>query len=91
MKEFVMRKSLFATALLAGVLAGCATAQGRDHGAMSHEDMMRHCEMMEQHDAEGGRDSSNHAAAQHGGMSHEEMMQHCAEIRGQGDHTPHQQ
>jgi hypothetical protein len=65
-----------------GVLSGCATAQGMQHGAMSHEEMMRHCAMMEQHQAQGeGNAAHRHDPARHGGMSHEEMVRHCAMMR----------
>jgi hypothetical protein len=85
-----MRKNLMATLLLASALAGCATAQGMEHGGMGHAEMMRHCQMMEQHAAEGGHNATHHDPAQHGGMSHEEMVRHCAEMRGQqaGDEPP---
>jgi hypothetical protein len=53
------------------------------HQAMSHEEMMRHCQMMEQHQGQGGHDPAEHDPAQHGGMNHEEMMRHCAEMRAQ--------
>ena len=43
------------------------------HGAMSHGDMMRHCQMMR----EGGDQTSEHDPVMHGGMSHGEMMQRC--------------
>jgi hypothetical protein len=64
------------------VLSGCATAQGMSHGKMSHEEMMRHCQMMQAHQGEGTAAAhADHDPAQHGGMSHEEMMRHCAEMR----------
>lgn len=85
-----MRAGMIATLLSAAALGGCATAQGAQHQTMSHEEMMRHCQMMEQHQAQGGHDPAEHDPAQHGGMSHEEMMRHCAEMRGQqtGEQPP---
>jgi hypothetical protein len=52
--------------------------------------MAQHCQMMEQHQAQGGHDPAQHDRAQHGGMSHEEMMRHCAQMRGQqtGEEPP---
>lgn len=71
------------------VFGGCATpAQDMGHGPMSHEEMMRHCQMMQEHD--GAEAHTNHDPAQHGGMSHEEMMRHCAEMRA-GERPHHQQ
>ena len=85
-----MRAGMIGTLLAAAALGGCATAQGAQHQTMSHEEMMRHCQMMEQHQAEGGHDPAEHDPAQHGGMSHEEMMRRCAEMRGQqtGEQAP---
>lgn len=68
---------------LVGILTGCATAPVMENSGMSHEEMMRHCQMMEQHQAQGGHDASEHDPARHGGMTHEQMMQHCAEMRAQ--------
>lgn len=79
-EKFDMRKNLVVTLLLAGALASCATAQGRGRAAMSHEEMVRHCQMMEQDVAQGGHNSSHHGAGRHGGTSHEEMARHCAEM-----------
>jgi hypothetical protein len=76
-----MRVVLIAALVSAAVLGGCSTASGMGHGAMSHEEMMRHCAMMEEHRAEGGYDGAQHDPAQHGGMSHDEMVQHCAMMR----------
>jgi len=76
-----MRVGLIAALVSAAALGGCATANGMDHGAMSHDEMMRHCQMMEQHQAQGGHDGAQHDPAQHGGMSHEEMVRHCAMMR----------
>ncbi len=86
-----MRSGMIALALLsAAALGGCATAHGMghgmEHGNMSHEEMMRHCQMMEQHQAQGGHNPAEHDPAQHGGMTHEQMMQHCAEMRAH--HSP---
>lgn len=85
-----MHAGLIAAFLSVGVLAGCATAQGMGHGSMSQEEMMRHCQMMEQHQARGGHNPAEHNPAQHGGMSHEEMMRRCAEMRAQqtGQQSP---
>lgn len=78
-----MRFGLLTALFSATALASCATAahEGMDHGSMSHEEMMRHCQMMEQHQAEGGHDPAEHDPALHGGMSHEEMVRHCAQMR----------
>src|SRR5690606_2267243 len=38
----------FALASMA-VLGGCATAHGMGHGMMNHEEMMRHCQAMQEH------------------------------------------
>lgn len=76
-----MRSGLIATLLSAAALSGCATAQGMDHRSMNHEEMMRHCQMMAQHQAQGGHDPAEHDSSRHGGMSHEEMMQHCAAMQ----------
>lgn len=75
-------------AVIAGVslIAGCAH-HGMDHGSMSREEMMRHCEMMAEHEGEGGHDPGHHDPAQHVGMSHEDMMRHCAEMRA-GETAP---
>jgi len=75
-----MRSGMIAAFLAASALGSCATAQGMGHG-MSHEQMMQHCQMMEQHQAAGEHNPADHDPAQHGGMSHEEMMRHCAEMR----------
>ena len=69
------------------LLGGCATAQGMNHGAMSHEEMMRHCQMMQEHHGDGAAAHADHNPAEHGGMSHEDMMRHCAEMRA-GEATP---
>ncbi len=76
-----MRAEMIAALLSAAVLGGCATAHDMEHQTMSHEEMMRHCQMMEQHQAQGGHEATEHDPAQHGGMSHEEMMRHCATMR----------
>lgn len=82
------------TALVA--LGSCATGQGMQHGAMSHEEMARHCAMMEQHQSqgEGAAGAHQHDPAQHDGMSHEEMARHCAMMREQQqqpvESQPHQ-
>ncbi|MBX3431226.1 MAG: hypothetical protein KF779_16690 [Hyphomonadaceae bacterium] len=76
-----MRFGMIAVFLSAAALGGCATGQGMGHQAMSHEEMMQHCRMMEQHQGQGGHNPARHDPAQHGGMSHEEMMQHCAAMQ----------
>ncbi len=77
-----MRINVLVIAAAIGSLAGCAH-HGMNHGAMSHEEMMRHCQMMEQHAGAGGRDASQHDPARHGGMSHEEMQRHCEAMRAE--------
>jgi hypothetical protein len=85
-----MQIGLIAALLSAAALSGCATANGMDHGPMNHEQMMRHCQMMGQHQSQDGRDGAEHEGAQHEGaqhdnaehgMSHEEMARHCAMMR----------
>jgi len=76
-----MQMSWMAALASLAVLSGCATAQGMDHGEMSHEEMMRHCQMMQEHQGEGTAAHAEHNPAEHGGLSHEEMMRHCAEMR----------
>ena len=78
-----MRFSLIVALLSVAALSGCATAHGMGHGGMSHEEMMRHCQMMEEHQPQGGHDPAEHDRAQHGGMSHDEMMRQCAVMRDQ--------
>ncbi len=73
-------KFLSAFALI-GVLTSCATAPVTESSGMSHEEMMRHCQMMEQHETQPGQSAMQHNPAEHGGMSHEEMMRHCATMR----------
>jgi multimeric flavodoxin WrbA len=89
-QEEKMRSGMIAALFSVATLGGCATGQGMGHQTMSHEEMMRHCQMMEQHQARSGHDPAEHDPAQHNGMSHEEMMRHCAEMRGQhtGDEPP---
>ena len=76
-----MRFGMIAVLLSTAALGGCATAQGMGHPAMSHEEVMQHCRMMEQHQGQGGHDPARPDPAQHGGMSHEEMARHCAAMR----------
>ncbi len=76
-----MQMSWMAALASLAVLSGCATAQDMGHGAMSHEEMMRHCQMMEEHHSDGTAAHADHNPAEHGGMSHEDMMRHCAEMR----------
>ena len=60
-----------------------------NHGAMSHEEMMRHCQMMEQEAAAqppgspAASGAMDHGAMSHDGMSHEEMMRQCETMRRQ--------
>lgn len=84
-----MRIAVFA--LIAGVslIAGCAH-HGMGHGSMSHDEMMRHCQMMAEHSREGGHDPSHHDPARHGGMSHEEMQRHCEAMRPREEQAPQQ-
>jgi hypothetical protein len=77
-----MRTGFLALIAAASLLAGCAH-HGMNHGAMSQDEMMRHCQMMEQHGAASGHDASHHDPAQHGGMSHEEMQRHCEAMRAE--------
>lgn len=72
-----MRSGMIASFLAAAALGGCATAQGMGR-AMSHEEMMRHCQ---EHQAVGEYNHAEHDPTQHGGMSHEEMMRHCATMQ----------
>lgn len=85
-----MRFRLLTAFLSATALSSCATAAhvGMGHGSMSHEEMMQHCQMMEQHRGEGARDHAGHDPAQHGGVSHEAMMRHCAQMRDQPGAAP---
>jgi hypothetical protein len=90
-----MQLGLMAALASLAVLGGCASAQGMGHGpmgqgAMNHEEMMRHCQMMQEHHGDGSAAPADYDPAQHGGMSHEEMMRHCAEMRA-GEGSPQQQ
>jgi hypothetical protein len=78
-------------AVIAGVslIMGCAH-HGMDHGSMSHEEMMQHCQMMAEHTGEAEHDPSRHDPARHGGMSHEEMQRHCEAMRAQDQPAPQQ-
>jgi hypothetical protein len=87
--RITMRFGIIAALLSAAALSGCATAHGMGYQTMSHEEMMRHCQMMEQHQEQGGHDHAEHDPAQHGGMSREQMMQHCAEMRAHGAQPQH--
>ena len=90
-----MRLGLIAAGLSAATLSGCAMMQGMGHGGMSHDEMMSHCQMMEQHQAQGGQGPAEYDPAQHGGMSYEEMMRQCAAMHDQHGATeppaPHPQ
>lgn len=83
-----MRFAVISALSSVALLGGCATA-GMDHGAMSHEDMMRHCQMMEQQAAEqppgspAASGAMDRGAMSHDGMSHEEMMRQCETMRRQ--------
>ena len=81
-----MRYRLIAALVAGAALSGCAHGMG--HAEMSHEEMMRHCQMMEQHQAQAGQGPAQYDPAQHGGMSHEEMMRHCASMRDAAPHSP---
>ena len=59
-----MRFGIIAALLSAAALSGCATAHGMGYQTMSHEEMMRHCQMMEQHQEQGGHDHAEHDPAQ---------------------------
>jgi len=84
-----MRIHLVCLFALGGVVGGCV--HGMQHGAMSHDEMVRHCQEMEQHQGQGEHDAAEHDPAEHGGMSHEEMMRHCATMRSSGTSTPQHQ
>ena len=79
-----MRSRMIAALMSAAALGGCATAQGMEHRGMSNEEMMQHCQMMDQH----GHGPAGHDPTQHGGMSHEELMQHSAEIHERAGEAP---
>lgn len=86
-----MRFGFIAALASSAVLAGCASMQGMQHGAMNHDEMMRKCQMMQQHqsgDAGAAHDPAQHGGMSHqdmmhGGMSHEDMMRHCAMMQNQ--------
>lgn len=83
-----MKLGWMAALAAATALGGCASAQGMGQGAMNHEEMMRHCQMMQEHSGDAAA-GANHDPARHGGMSHEDMMRHCAEMRtGASGATP---
>lgn len=82
-----MRMTAIALVSALGLLGGCASTAAMDHGAMSQEEMMRHCAMMERHGGEGGA-AHQHDPTQHGGMSHEEMRRHCQMMRDQNAQAP---
>ena len=84
-----MRIAIISVLSSIALLGGCATA-GMGHGRMSHEEMMRHCQMMEQHAAAAqpqgtppASDAMGHGAMSHDGMSHEQMMRHCEMMQRQ--------
>jgi hypothetical protein len=84
-----MKLGWMAALAAVAVLGGCAGAKGMGHGAMNHEQMMRHCKMMEENQGDGAAAHANHDPARHGGMNHEDMVRHCAEMRaGAGEATP---
>ncbi|WP_395646623.1 hypothetical protein [Terricaulis sp.] len=80
-----MRLSMLAAVLGVGLLAGC-THHGMDHGAMSQEEMMRHCQMMAEH--HGAQAPAHYDPAHHGGMSYEEFRAHCEAMRSESP-PPH--
>lgn len=82
-----MSNRTVAALVLASVAAACATAPTAEHGGMSHEEMARHCQMMDAHHADGAASHAHHDPARHGGMTHEEMIRHCAEMRA-GEAAP---
>jgi len=43
-----MKMGWMAALAALAVLGGCASAQGMGHGAMNHEEMTRHCQMMQE-------------------------------------------
>lgn len=75
-----MRFALWTTLLSVTALTSCAMAdhEGMGHTAMSHEEIMRHCQMMEENQGHG-----EHMSGMHRGTGHEQMMQHCAQMRDQ--------
>ncbi|MEQ1707923.1 MAG: hypothetical protein ABL864_06295 [Terricaulis sp.] len=89
-----MRIAIISVLSSIALLGGCATA-GMGHGRMSHEEMMRHCQMMEQHAAAAqpqgtppasdamGHGAMSHDGMSHDGMSHEQMMRHCEMMQRQ--------
>ena len=83
-----MRIVLISAFLSIGLLGGCAS-MGMGHGEMSHEEMMRHCERMQQHAGEQppgtppATGAMDHGAMNHDGMTHEEMMRHCEMMQRQ--------
>lgn len=82
-RRIKMRSATIAALVSVAVLGGCAHGMGRQ--TMSDEEMLRHCQMMEQHQVGDAHEAAEHDGAQHSGMSHEEMMQHCAELRARHD------
>lgn len=80
--------SLLAAIAGVGLMAGCAH-HGMDHGAMSQEDMARHCQMMAEHHGAGGEAPRHYNPAHHGGMSFEEFQRHCETMRAAEQPTPH--
>lgn len=75
-----MRMPMLTVVSVLGLLGGCASTAATDQGSMSHQEMKRHCAMMEQHGGEGAA-SPQHDPARHGGMSHEEMLRQCQMMR----------
>lgn len=86
-----MRMSFLAAIAGVSLMGGCAHQgmdHAMDHGAMSHEDMMRHCQMMAEHHGEGGQPPADYNPAHHGGMSYAEMQRHCEAMRAAEQQTP---
>lgn len=82
-----MRNKTVALLSALGLLTACATTPATDHSGMSHDEMMRHCAMMDQHDGAGAA-AHQHDPARHGGMSHEQMVRHCQMMRDQAAPAP---
>lgn len=80
-----MRAKLVAMLAAGGVLSACANAGSLNHRAMSCDETMRRCEMMDRSTGEHrqtAQDQSHHDPAQHGSMSHSEIERLCASMQG---------
>jgi hypothetical protein len=85
LEDLTMRLALI-SALSFGVVGGCATVGMGHEGmmqGMTHEEMMRHCQMMEQAQQAQPAQQGDQQGATQGGMDHEEMMRRCAMMRQQ--------